>query len=73
MNFGDLRRTLPTGFQSFDQLRSNRKVVYVDKTAYVYEIASNRFPQILTRPRRFGKSTLLSTVKELFLYGLEPP
>ena len=72
MNFGDLRRTLPTGFQSFDQLRSNRKVVYVDKTAYVYEIASNRFPQILTRPRRFGKSTLLSTVKELFLYGLEP-
>lgn len=72
MNFGDLRRTLPTGFQSFDQLRSNRKVVYVDKTAYVYEIASNEFPQILTRPRRFGKSTLLSTVKELFLHGLEP-
>ena len=71
MNFSDLRRKLPLGFQTFAELRT-RDVVYVDKTAYVYELAANQFAQILTRPRRFGKSTLLSTIEELFRHGVKP-
>ena len=71
MNFGELKRKLPTGSQSFAALRSKGKV-YVDKTAYVYELAASDCPHILTRPRRFGKSTLLSTIEELFLHGVEP-
>ena len=71
MDFGELTRKLPTGSQSFATLRSKGKV-YVDKTAFVYELAASDCPHILTRPRRFGKSTLLSTIEELFLYGVEP-
>ena len=71
MNFGDLTRKLPTASQTFAKLRSKGKV-YVDKTAYVYELAASDCPHILTRPRRFGKSTLLSTIEELFLHGVEP-
>ena len=45
--------------------------MYVDKTAFVYQIARQIRPQILTRPQRFGKSTLLSTLEELFLHGVK--
>ena len=69
--FNRLQDRLPTSFQSFTELRRDG-AVYVDKTAFVQALAGNRKPRILTRPRRFGKSTLLSTVEELFLHGLEP-
>ena len=71
MNFIELKNELPTGNQTFAALRQHGKV-YVDKTSYVYAIATSDQPQILTRPRRFGKSTLLSTIEELFLHGVEP-
>ena len=71
MDFGELTRKLPIGSQTFAKLRSKGKV-YVDKTAFVYELAASDCPHILTRPRRFGKSTLLSTIEELFLHGVEP-
>lgn len=71
MNFIKLKNELPTGNQTFAALRQHGKV-YVDKTSYVYAIATSDQPQILTRPRRFGKSTLLSTIEELFLHGVEP-
>ena len=57
MDFGELTRKLPIGSQTFAKLRSKGKV-YVDKTAFVYELAASDCPHILTRPRRFGKSTL---------------
>ena len=69
--FNKLKKELPTSFTSFAELR-RRGAVYVDKTAFVQEIAYDAKPLILIRPRRFGKSTLLSTVEELFLHGLEP-
>ena len=69
--FNELKKALPTSFTSFAELR-RRGAVYVDKTAFVQEIAYDAKPLILIRPRRFGKSTLLSTVEELFLHGLEP-
>ena len=37
----------------------------------VYALASSK-PWVLTRPRRFGKSTLLSTIAELFRHGVKP-
>ena len=70
-DFEELQDRLPISCQSFSELRSSG-LVYVDKTAFVQEIAYDAKPLILIRPRRFGKSTLLSTVEELFLHGLEP-
>jgi hypothetical protein len=39
----------------------------VDKTAYIYRLATHGKPYFLARPRRFGKSLLLSTLKAYFL------
>jgi hypothetical protein len=57
---------MPIGIQDFEKLRSNG-YVYVDKTAYVYRLAQEGNPYFLGRPRRFGKSLLLSTIKAYFL------
>ena len=40
--------------------------MYVDKTAMIYRLASTSIPYFLSRPRRFGKSLLLSTFKAYF-------
>lgn len=45
--------------QSFDQIREEG-FVYVDKTALVYDLVTNGKIYFLSRPRRFGKSLLLS-------------
>ena len=65
-------RKLPTGIQDFEKLRE-KDFVYVDKTSYIYTLAHSETPYFLSRPRRFGKSLLLSTFqaywegkKELF-------
>lgn len=70
-DFDDLKDRLPLGQADFVQLRAADHI-YVDKTEYVYRLARSRSPQVLTRPRRFGKSTLLSALEELFLHGVEP-
>ncbi|MDO4937719.1 MAG: AAA family ATPase, partial [Sutterellaceae bacterium] len=44
--------------------------IYVDKTAFVYELASTYGAYLLHRPRFFGKSLLLSTFDDLFAHGL---
>ena len=59
-------RKLPIGIQDFEKLRA-KGYVYVDKTEYVYQLASTDLPYFLGRPRRFGKSLLLSTLKAYFL------
>ncbi|MDR0938626.1 MAG: ATP-binding protein [Mediterranea sp.] len=58
-------RRLPIGIQSFEKLRTNG-YVYVDKTALMYRLTSTYSPYFLSRPRRFGKSLLLSTIKAYF-------
>ena len=58
-------RLLPIGIQSFEKLRSEG-FLYVDKTALVYKLANSRLPYFLSRPRRFGKSLLLSTLEAYF-------
>ncbi|MDR0892752.1 MAG: ATP-binding protein, partial [Mediterranea sp.] len=58
-------RIFPIGIQSFEQLRTNH-YVYVDKTRLVYQLANTSRISFLSRPRRFGKSLLLSTLKAYF-------
>lgn len=55
-------RKLPIGIQSFEKLRKN-DFLYVDKTEYIYNLVHSNIPFFLSRPRRFGKSLLLSTIK----------
>lgn len=69
--FNQLRSMLPRGLQDFAWIRAHG-LIYVDKTRYLYQLASINQPLLLTRPRRFGKSTLVSTLKELFLHGVAP-
>ena len=59
------RRKLPIGIQSFADLRKN-DYIYIDKTAYVYELVHSGKPYFLSRPRRFGKSLFLSTLRAYF-------
>ncbi|MDR2813966.1 MAG: ATP-binding protein [Prevotellaceae bacterium] len=59
-------RKLPIGVQDFEKLRTGNNV-YVDKTAYLYRLANTDSPYFLGRPRRFGKSLFLSTLKAYFL------
>ncbi len=59
-------RKLPIGIQTFEEIRKNG-YLYVDKTAMVYRIANEGKPYFLSRPRRFGKSLLLSTFESYFL------
>ncbi|HIT16740.1 MAG TPA: AAA family ATPase, partial [Candidatus Avimuribaculum pullicola] len=56
----------PIGIQSFEQLRKDG-YVYVDKTALVHKLATTGKIYLLSRPRRFGKSLLVSTLKNYFL------
>ncbi len=59
------KRFLPIGIQSFEKLRKNN-YLYVDKTPFVYDLAQTCSPYFLSRPRRFGKSLLLSMMKAYF-------
>ncbi len=56
----------PIGIQDFQRIRE-AGYVYVDKTALVYKLASEGSIYFLARPRRFGKSLLLSTLEYYFL------
>ena len=56
----------PIGIQSFDQLREDG-YVYVDKTDLVYSLVTGGKIYFLGRPRRFGKSLLVSTLEHYFL------
>jgi len=60
------KREMPIGEQSFQNLR-NDGCIYVDKTPYIYKIITQGRVYFLSRPRRFGKSLLLSTLEAYFL------
>ena len=65
----NLMKRLPLGTSSFAKLRGVGQI-YVDKTDKVYDLASQVGNFFLARPRRFGKSLLISTFESLFKYGL---
>ena len=54
----------------FGELIDNN-CIYVDKTAIINQFASKKGPFFISRPRRFGKSTLINTLHELFAHGTE--
>lgn len=53
------------GIQNFEKLRRMNRV-YVDKTQYIYNLVNDTQYAFLSRPRRFGKSLLISTIEALF-------
>lgn len=58
-------RKLPIGIQSFEKLVKGN-YLYVDKTEYIWKLVNEGTTYFLSRPRRFGKSLLLSTMKAYF-------
>ncbi len=59
-------RKMPIGIQDFEKLRTEG-YVYVDKTERIYDMVRQGGYYFLSRPRRFGKSLLISTLEALFL------
>lgn len=59
---GQEGRILPIGIQDFEKIIENKNL-YVDKTEFIYHLVHTGVPYFLSRPRRFGKSLLLSTMK----------
>ena len=60
------RKLYPIGIQTFERIRKEDKI-YVDKTEYIYRMTHTDGKYFfLSRPRRFGKSLLVSTFKSYF-------
>lgn len=60
-----IKRKYPVGIQSFEKLRTEG-YLYVDKTHLIYRMMMEGCPYFLSRPRRFGKSLLISTLAAVF-------
>ena len=60
-----MNRKYPIGIQSFENIRKEG-YLYVDKTALVYQLVQTGKYYFLSRPRRFGKSLLLSTLQAYY-------
>ncbi len=58
-------KKLPIGISDFKELITNN-YIYVDKTKYIYDILSSSKYIFISRPRRFGKSLLLSTIRYIY-------
>ena len=64
------KRRLPIGIQTFRKIREDN-CYYIDKTAYIRRLLDEGTHYFLSRPRSFGKSLFLDTLKEVF-EGNEP-
>jgi len=58
-------RDLPIGHQSLPDM-INQDYIYIDKTSYIYDLIREKRYYLLTRPRRFGKTLLVSTLSHIF-------
>jgi hypothetical protein len=65
MHVQKLPQKLPIGIQSFKDLREEG-YLYVDKTELIYKLMNTGKFLFLARPRRFGKSLLTTTLREIF-------
>ena len=61
---------LPIGISSFGNLRLSHRI-YVDKTEQIFSMVEKHSRVLLTRPRRFGKSLLVSVLQSLFRSGVQ--
>ena len=67
MTMDTQQRLYPVGRQDFAEIRTEGNFMYIDKTEYVYSMTHSDAKFIfLSRPRRFGKSLLVSTLKYYF-------
>ena len=60
-----VKKKYPVGVQSFEKLRKEG-YLYIDKTPLIYKMITEGCPYFLSRPRRFGKSLLISTLAAVF-------
>ncbi|MBQ9655203.1 MAG: ATP-binding protein [Prevotella sp.] len=60
-----MKRKYPVGIQSFEKIRKE-DYLYIDKTPFIYKMITEGCPYFLSRPRRFGKSLLISTLQAVF-------
>ncbi|OQX72286.1 MAG: AAA family ATPase, partial [Bacteroidetes bacterium 4484_249] len=58
-------KNLPIGIQEFLKLIES-EYLYIDKTRHIHKLITSGSYYFLSRPRRFGKSLLLNTIKEIF-------
>ena len=65
MNMAAQLQKLPLGIQDFEKLRTEN-ALYVDKTRLVYDMVQQGGCYFLSRPRRFGKSLLMSTIQAYY-------
>ena len=65
-----MKKILALGSQEFSEVIGNN-CIYVDKTENIYKLVTEGKYYFLSRPRRFGKSLLANTIKELFLGSKE--
>lgn len=69
---GKVRQKLPIGIDGFEKIRTN-DFYYVDKTLFIKELLQNWGEvNLLTRPRRFGKTLNMSMLKCFFEIGMDP-
>ena len=61
-----MQKKLPIGIQTFAEIREGETYYYVDKTPLALQLIAQGKYFFLSRPRRFGKSLFLDTLKELF-------
>lgn len=61
-----MAKLYPIGIQNFESLREDG-YIYVDKTELIYQLVKTGCYYFLSRPRRFGKSLLISTLEAYFL------
>ena len=64
-NKGSLMQKLPIGIQTFKEIREDN-YIYIDKTKMALDIINNYKYVFLSRPRRFGKSLFLDTLRNIF-------
>jgi len=58
-------KKLPVGIQTFSKIREE-DYLYVDKTEQIHRLITSGAYYFLSRPRRFGKSLTLSTIREIY-------
>ena len=61
-----MNRLYPVGIQNFEKIRKDG-YIYVDKTALLYQLVKTGQYYFLSRPRRFGKSLMISTLEAYFI------
>ena len=72
MNYYEVATKIDVSSAGFIGIRREDNLIYVDKTQFIYQLAFDKNFRFLSRPRRFGKSTIVDTLEELFLHGVKP-